>query len=106
MLSSGEAVTKMMGSARRRRVNSCCRSGPDISGILTSRIRQLLSARASDARNSVADEKARAAKPNCFNKIGNERRTDSSSSMTVMRLRGAIKGYLQRMLQYLPPRVG
>jgi hypothetical protein len=36
----------------------------------------------SDARNSCADENARAAKPNSFSKSGSDSRTDSSSSTT------------------------
>src|ERR687892_2769001 len=51
-------------------------------GIATSRIRQLVSLTASDARNASADENAWAANPNCRSKSGNDSRTDSSSSTT------------------------
>src|SRR5215469_14599545 len=48
----------------------------------TSRIRHLVSSTQSDRRNSSADEKARAAKPNSLSKSGSDSRTDSSSSTT------------------------
>src|SRR5580693_4817751 len=47
-----------------------------------SRIRHLVWPTQSDARNSCADENARAAKPNSFSKSGSDSRTDSSSSTT------------------------
>src|ERR1700756_191210 len=47
-----------------------------------SRIRHLVWPTQSEARNSCADEKARAAKPNSFSKSGSDSRTDSSSSTT------------------------
>src|SRR5579864_7747855 len=47
-----------------------------------SRIRHLVWPTQSDARNSCADENARAAKPNSFRKSGSDSRTDSSSSTT------------------------
>src|SRR5882762_3775801 len=47
-----------------------------------SRTRHLVWPTQSDARNSCADENARAAKPNSFSKSGSDSRTDSSSSTT------------------------
>src|SRR5439155_13670585 len=79
------AVMKTIGIARSRRVSSCCRSGPVIPGIATSRTRHLVSATDSEARNSSADENACASKPNSFSKSGSDSRTDSSSSTTVIR---------------------
>src|SRR4026209_506769 len=52
-------------------------------GIATSRMRQRVSPRASDARNASADENAWAAKPNCRSRSGSDSRTDSSSSTTA-----------------------
>ena len=52
------AVMKTIGISCRRRISSCCRSGPDMPGIATSRIRQLVSPTTSDARNASADENA------------------------------------------------
>src|SRR4029079_16779280 len=51
-------------------------------GIEMSRSRHRVSPRVSEARNASADEKARAQKPNCRIKSGNDSRTDSSSSTT------------------------
>src|SRR6476619_2381181 len=51
-------------------------------GIEMSRSRQRVSPRVSEARNASADENARAQKPNCRIKSGNDSRTDSSSSTT------------------------
>src|SRR6266480_644349 len=54
-------------------------------GMATSRTRHLVSAIDLEARNSSADENARASKPNSFSKSGKDSRTDSSSSTTVIR---------------------
>src|SRR6185312_1394216 len=54
-------------------------------GMATSRTRQLVSAIDSEARKSSADENVCASKPNSFSKSGKDSRTDSSSSITVMR---------------------
>src|SRR5271163_1627245 len=51
-------------------------------GMAMSRIKQLVWARQSEARNSSADEKVRAANPNSLSKSGSDSRTDSSSSTT------------------------
>src|SRR5215469_14670115 len=47
-----------------------------------SRIKHLVRTTLSDARNSSADEKARAPNPNSLIKSGRDSRTDSSSSTT------------------------
>src|SRR6266446_1812265 len=59
-------------------------------GMATSRSRHLVSAIDLEARNSSADEKVCASKPNSFSKSGNDSRTDSSSSTTVIRGRVTI----------------
>src|SRR5258708_14066128 len=59
-------------------------------GMATSRTRHLVSAIDSEARNSSADENARAWKPKSFSKSGKDSRTDSSSSTTVIRGRVTI----------------
>src|SRR5436190_1134436 len=71
-----------IGIGCRRRVSSCCRSGPDMPAIATSRMRQWVWLTNSDARNASADENAWTAKPNCRSKSGSDSRTDSSSSTT------------------------
>lgn len=53
----------------------------------TSRSRHLVWPMQSDARNSSADENARAAKPNCFSRSGSDSRMDASSSTTVTSMR-------------------
>ena len=80
--SSPLAVMNTIGIVCRRLASSCCRSGPDIPGIATSRIRQLVWLTTSEARNASADENASAAKPNCRTMSGSDSRTDSSSSTT------------------------
>src|SRR5436190_21404905 len=60
-------------------------------GIATSSTRQLVWATVWEARNSSADEKACASKPNSFSKSGSDSRTDSSSSTTDMRGRATIR---------------
>ena len=82
---------KMMGVATPQRSNSRCSSGPDISGIETSRIRQRVVSKGWLARNSAADSKALAAKPSSLNRSGSDSRTDSSSSTTETRAR-SMKG--------------
>src|ERR1043166_2559463 len=54
-------------------------------GMATSRTRHLVSAIDSEARKSSADENVCASKPNSFSKSGKDSRTDSSSSITVIR---------------------
>ena len=49
-------------------------------GIAMSRIKQSVSSTQPEARNSCADEKARAINPNSPSKSGSDSRTDSSSS--------------------------
>src|SRR4029077_11538534 len=57
------AVMNTIGIGCRRRVSSCCRSGPDMPSIATSRMRHWVRLTNSDARNASADENARTAKP-------------------------------------------
>src|ERR1700730_16683565 len=71
---------KTIGIICLRAVNSCCRSGPVMPGMATSRIRHLVSPTQSEARNSSADENARAEYPNSLKRSGRDSRTDSSSS--------------------------
>src|ERR1700735_854421 len=73
---------KTIGSSSPRRLSSCCRSGPVMLGMAMSRIKHGIRPRSSEARNSFADENARAAKPSSFSKSGSDSRTDSSSSTT------------------------
>src|ERR1700722_8171582 len=70
----------MVGISCPRRFSSWWRSGPLMPGIETSSIRQFVLSMGPDARNSSADEKARASKPNSRIRSGSESRTDSSSS--------------------------
>lgn len=79
------AVMKTIGIRCWRSFNSRRRSGPVIPGIKTSRIRQRVWLTQSELRNSSADEKARAKKPNSLTKSGRDSRTDSSSSTTDTR---------------------
>src|ERR1700678_3469247 len=58
-------------------------------GIAMSRIKQLVSSAVPDERNSSAEEKARAAKPNSLISSGSDSRMDSSSS-TTDRSRGSL----------------
>src|SRR5215813_4041336 len=51
-------------------------------GIATSRIRHVVAPTQPDERNSGADEKTWAEKPNSLSKSGSDSRTDSSSSTT------------------------
>src|SRR5437773_1176417 len=88
---------KTIGISCRRRVNSCCRSGPLRPGMATSRIRHFVSLTYLDTRNSSADENAWAAKPNSFSKSGSDSRTDSSSSTTDMSGRVSIRLASQRV---------
>src|SRR5262249_23034501 len=61
---SALAVMNTIGICCPSVVSSRCKSGPDIPGIFTSRIRQCVRLIASEARNSWADEKAAAVNPN------------------------------------------
>src|SRR4029077_18103907 len=56
------AVMKTVGIACRRRINSRCRSGPDMPPNATSRMRHLVRVTYSDERNASADENAWTAK--------------------------------------------
>src|SRR5579864_5605061 len=62
-----------------------------------SRIRHLVWPTQSDARNSCADENARAVKPNSLSKSGSDSRTDSSSSTTDTSDLGIILGSSSRI---------
>src|SRR4029077_2509448 len=84
------AVMNTVGIACRRRINSRCRSGPDIPTNATSRMRHLVRLTNSDARNASADENAWTAKPKCRSKSGSDSRTDWSSSTTDTRERWTI----------------
>src|SRR5207237_5158200 len=70
------AVMNTIGIACRRRVSSCCRSGPDMPTIAMSRMRQLVWLTNSEARHASADENAWTAKPTCRSKSGSDSRTD------------------------------
>src|SRR5580692_10591287 len=66
-------------------------------GMPTSRIKQLVRPTYSEARNSSADENARAVKPNSLSKSGSDSRTDSSSSTTDTNELGIILGSSSRI---------
>jgi hypothetical protein len=76
------AVMKITGVSRPRRFNSWKRSGPDIPGILMSRIRHSLCETSIERKYSSAEENARTTKPNFFSRCGSDSRIDSSSSIT------------------------
>jgi hypothetical protein len=73
-------------------------------GIATSRTRQRVSPRASDARNASADENAWAAKPNCRSRSGSDSRTDSSSSTTATSERSVIPSFIVPAVEDAPLR--
>jgi hypothetical protein len=89
--SSLRAVMKTTGILRLRRRSSRKSSGPDITGIATSRTSPFESRGASDAKNSRADENARESNPNSLSSSGNDSRTDWSSSTTEINNRVLIK---------------
>jgi hypothetical protein len=90
MLGDDSAVMKIVEIAYPWRINSRCSSGPDVPGILMSRIRHRASATQSEARNSFADANALAAKPSTFRRSGSDSLTDSSSSITATKSRCSI----------------
>src|ERR1700693_4085760 len=71
---------KTIGMVLPRRDSSCCRAGPLMPGIATSRTRQSVWSTNPEARNSAAEENARDANPNVRRRSGRDSRTDSSSS--------------------------
>ena len=89
--SSLRAVMKTTGILTSRLRSSRKSSGPVITGIATSSIRQLECKTASDARKSFAEENVRAANPNSFNNSGKDSRNDWSSSTTETSNRVFIK---------------
>src|SRR5579862_490032 len=66
-------------------------------GMPTSRTKQLVLPKYSEARNSSADENERALKPNSLSKSGNDSRTDSSSSTTDTNELGTTLGSSSRI---------